>query len=84
MTEKTSFWFGYKAHLAVSTKSQYILAGLMTSGNLNDGKAAIPLLKKIERDLPALFTAGLFDAGYDYEADLSTIKESESTSCHPI
>ncbi|MHA6261559.1 transposase, partial [Sporosarcina sp. CAU 1771] len=64
---KNVFWFGYKAHLAVSTKSQYILAGLMTSGNLNDGKAAIPLLKKIERDLPAQFKAGLFDAGYDYE-----------------
>ena len=63
---KNVFWFGYKAHLAVSTKSQYIIAGLMTSGNLNDGKAAIPLLKKIEQDLPARFTAGLFDAGYDY------------------
>lgn len=64
---KNTFWFGYKGHLAVSTKSQYILTGIMTSGNLNDGKAAIPLLKKIDRDLPALFTAGLFDAGYDYE-----------------
>ncbi|WP_121603749.1 transposase [Virgibacillus sp. Bac332] len=64
---KNIFWFGYKGHLAVSTKSQYILAGMMTSGSLNDGKAAIPLLKKIDRDLPSLFTAGLFDAGYDYE-----------------
>jgi len=64
---KNVFWFGYKAHLAVSAKSQYILAGLMTSGNLNDGKAAIPLLKKIEKDLPIQFNAGLFDAGYDYE-----------------
>ena len=64
---KNTFWFGYKGHLAVSTKSQYILAGMMTSGSLNDGKAAIPLLKKIDRDLPALFNAGLFDAGYDYE-----------------
>ncbi|MEK5070974.1 transposase [Sporosarcina sp. FSL K6-1508] len=65
---KNFSWFGYKAHLAVSTKSQYILAGLMTSGNLNDGKAAIPLLKKIEQNLPDLFTAGLFDAGYDFKA----------------
>ncbi|MHA6261264.1 transposase [Sporosarcina sp. CAU 1771] len=64
---KNTFWFGFKAHLAVSTKSQYIVAGLMTSGNLNDGKAAIPLLKKIEQYLPAQFNAGLFDAGYDYE-----------------
>lgn len=65
---KNFSWFGYKAHLAVSTKSQYILAGLMTSGNLNDGKAAIPLLKKIDRDFPAIFSAGLFDAGYDFKA----------------
>ncbi len=64
---KNVYWFGYKAHLAVSTKSQYILAGMMTSGNLNDGKAAIPLLKKVKRDLPDLFTAGLLDAGYDYD-----------------
>ncbi|WP_212951619.1 transposase [Siminovitchia terrae] len=49
---------GYKAHLAVSTKRQYILAGMKTSGNLNDGKAVIPLLKKIKRDLSDLFTAG--------------------------
>lgn len=65
---KNVWWFGYKAHLAVSTKSQYILAGLMTSGSLNDSKAAIPLLKKIKQNLPAQFNAGLFDAGYDYKA----------------
>lgn len=64
---KNVYWFGYKAHLAVSTKSQYILAGFMTSGNLHDSKAAIPLLKKIEQNLPTQFTAGLFDAGYDYK-----------------
>lgn len=40
----------------------------MTSGNLNDGKAAIPLLKKMGRDLPAIFSASLFDAGYDFKA----------------
>ena len=34
--------------LAVGTKSQYILQSIMSSGNLNDGKAAIPLLKGIE------------------------------------
>ena len=55
---KNTFWFGYKGHLAVSTKSQYVLTSMMTSGNLNDGKAAIPLLKKIDRDFHALFTAG--------------------------
>lgn len=64
---KNVYWFGYKAHLAVSTKSQYIIASFMTSGNLHDSKAAIPLLKKIEQNLPTQFTAGLFDAGYDYK-----------------
>src|SRR5699024_10862961 len=45
---KNMFWFGYKGHLAVGTSSQYILQSLFSSGSLNDGKAAIPLLKGIE------------------------------------
>ncbi|QOS99863.1 transposase [Brevibacterium sp. JNUCC-42] len=49
---KNIFWFGYKAHLAVSTKSQYILCSLMSSGSMNDGKATIPLLKGIQTVLP--------------------------------
>jgi len=35
-------WYGYKGHLAVATQSQYILGALLSSGNMNDGKAAIP------------------------------------------
>ncbi|MBD8068116.1 transposase [Bacillus sp. PS06] len=62
---KNVFWFGYKAHLAVGTKSQYILQSIMSSGNLNDGKAAIPLLKGIET-LPLTIKYGTMDAGYDY------------------
>lgn len=65
---KNTFWFGYKGHLAVSTKSQYIVASFMTSGNLSDSKAAIPLLKKIQELSHNQFTTGIFDAGYDYEA----------------
>jgi transposase len=42
---KNVFWLVYKGHLAVSTTSQYILQTLFFSGILNDGKAAIPLLK---------------------------------------
>ncbi|MBL5783787.1 transposase, partial [Bacillus sporothermodurans] len=45
------FWFGYKGHLAVGTSSQYILQALFSSGSLNDGKAAIPLLKGIQERL---------------------------------
>jgi hypothetical protein len=37
----------------------------MISGNLNDGKAAIPLLKGIEK-LPLSIKYGIMDAGYDY------------------
>lgn len=65
---KNVFWFGYKGHLAVGSSSQYILQSLFSSGNLNDGKAAIPLLKGIRERLPL---PGLIyhtmDAGYDFE-----------------
>lgn len=64
---KNTFWFGYKGHLAVGTKSQYILQSLFSSGSLNDGKAAIPLLKGIQERLPSLVIRfGTLDAGYDY------------------
>ena len=65
---KNEFWFGYKGHLAVGTSSQYILQSLFSSGNLNDGKAAIPLLKGINErlSLPNLRYQTM-DAGYDYE-----------------
>ena len=65
---KNVFWYGYKAHLAVGTKSQYILQSLFSSGNLNDGKAAIPLLKGIhERVQLSTLRYHTMDAGYDYE-----------------
>ncbi|MEY9970629.1 transposase [Lysinibacillus sp. RC46] len=64
---KNTFWFGFKGHLAVATKSQYIVGRLMTSANLSDSKAAIPLLKKAENLFPGHFTTAILDAGYDYE-----------------
>lgn len=48
---KNIFWFGFKAHLAVGSSNQYILQSLFSSGSLNDGKAAIPLLKGIHERL---------------------------------
>ncbi len=45
---KNVFWYGYKGHFAVGASSQYILQSLFSSGNLNDGKAAIPLIKGIK------------------------------------
>ena len=65
---KNEFWFGYKGHLAVGTSSQYILQSLFSSGNLNDGKAAIPLLKGIDERLSlSNLRYQTMDAGYDYE-----------------
>src|SRR5690554_359658 len=64
---KNVFWHGFKAHLAVSTKSQYIIARIMTSANVSDSKLAIPLLKKVHQLGDGQFTTGIFDAGYDYE-----------------
>lgn len=65
---KNLAWFGYKGHLAVGSTSQYILQSLFSSGSLNDGKAAIPLLKGIDERLvlPGLLYETM-DAGYDYE-----------------
>jgi transposase len=65
---KNEFWFGYKGNLAVGTTSQYILQSLFSSGNLNDGKAAIPLLKGIDEHLPLPnLHYQTMDAGYDFE-----------------
>ncbi len=65
---RNEFWFGYKGHLAVGTSSQYILQSLFSSGNLNDGKAAIPLLKGIDNLPLSHIRYQTMDAGYDYEA----------------
>ena len=65
---KNVFWFGYKGHLAVGTSSQYILQAVFSSGNLNDGKMAIPLLKGIHKNLSlSSLCYQTMDAGYDYE-----------------
>jgi transposase len=66
---KNVFWYGFKAHLAVGASSQYIIQSLFSSGNLNDGKAAIPLLKGIQENVSLkTLRYTTMDAGYDYEA----------------
>ncbi|EON70114.1 transposase, partial [Lysinibacillus sphaericus] len=46
---------------------QYIVQSLFSSGSLNDGKAAIPLLKGIQERFSSLNIAyATMDAGYDY------------------
>jgi transposase len=66
---KNVFWFGFKGHFAVGSRSQYLFQSLFTSANLNDGKAAIPLLKGIQERFSSLsIRYGTMDAGYDYRA----------------
>jgi transposase len=63
---KNVFWYGFKGHLLVDCKSQYILSALISSGNINDGKMAIPLLKSLAEHHPYLSVSYvLADAGYD-------------------
>lgn len=76
---KNVFWYGFKAHLAVGTNSQYILESMMSSGNLNDGKAAIPLLKGVEK-LPLSIHYAIMDAGYDYVPIYQQIHRMEAHS----
>ena len=65
---KNVYWYGYKGHLAVGTSSQYVLQSLFSSGSLNDGKAAIPLLKGVHERLSiSTIRYQTMDAGYDYE-----------------
>lgn len=64
---KNVFWFGFKGHLLVDCKSQYILSSLLSSGNVHDSKLAIPLLKALKELHPELKPSFvLADAGYDY------------------
>lgn len=75
------FWYGFKGHLAVETKSQFILGSLMSSGNLNDGKAAIPLLKGIQTHFPHFqMRHVMMDAGYDYPAIYEQVHRMNSYS----
>jgi len=78
---KNVYWFGYKGHLAVGTSSQYILQAAFSSGNLNDGKMAIPLLKGIHENLflPSLAYQTM-DAGYDFEPIYEQIHRMEQRS----
>lgn len=63
------FWYGYKGHFAIDSKSNYILLALFSSANMNDGKIAIPLIKALATRHPYLnIDFILADAGYDYEA----------------
>ncbi|WP_156131047.1 transposase [Paenibacillus sp. FSL H7-0357] len=60
-------------------RSQYILGGLLSSGDLNDRKAAIPLLKGITSQYPNYtFKYATLDAGYDYEAIYQEVRKTKA------
>lgn len=64
---KNVFWHGYKAHLAVTTKSQYILSSILTSAHIADMSVAIPLIRDVKR-LGLTNVHMIFDKGYDVKA----------------
>jgi transposase len=79
---KNVFWYGFKAHLLVDCKSQYILTALLSSGNINDGKMAIPLLKGLAERHPELPVSHvLADAGYDL---VPIYKQAETMSARAL
>ena len=78
---KNVFWYGYKGHFAVDTESQFIIHSMISSGNLNDGKAAIPVLKGMESTHSQLnMFFALLDAGYDYNAIYEQIHRMDGYS----
>ena len=52
----------------MGASSQYILQSLLSSGNLNNGKAANPLLKGLEQFHLSSIRHHKIDAGYDFES----------------
>lgn len=61
---KNNYWFGYKAHLAVTSESQYILSAILTSANISDVSVGIPLMRELSI-LGIKNTLVIFDKGYD-------------------
>lgn len=61
---KHNYWFGYKTHYAVTSETQYILAGITTSAFVADVSVAIPLMRKTASlGVEDIFV--LMDKGYD-------------------
>lgn|SRR5690625_1155953 len=62
-----TFWMRLQTCLAGSTSDRYIFQSIFSSENLNDGKAAIPLIKGIDEHLPrSSLRYQTMNADYDY------------------
>lgn len=57
---------------------------LLSSGSLNDGKAAIPLLKGLKTQFPEYsFSYTTMDAGYDYEGIYQEVRKANAHAIMP-
>ena len=61
---KTSYWRGYKLHLATGD-GDVPLAAVLTSASLHDSQVAIPLMQKVSERATVLYD--LADSAYDAE-----------------
>lgn len=62
------YWYGYKLHLLVGTNHQYNLGAMLSSANLNDGRASISLIKQWQQRNPNFqLVYATMDDGYDHE-----------------
>jgi transposase len=77
---RNNFWFGYKVHLAVSTRSQFILSSVHTSAFVSDIQVAIPLFRQLEK-LGVLGVPISLDKGYDA---LAIYEEAHNLGFEPI
>ena len=59
---KTSYWRGYKLHLATGD-GDVPLAAVLTSASLHDSQVAIPLMQKVSERATVLYD--LADSAYD-------------------
>ena len=74
------FWHGYKAHLAVTTNSQYLLSSILTSAHVADLSVAVPLMRTL-KSFGMRNNHVLFDKGYDVKA---LYEESHALGFKPI
>lgn len=61
------FWYGYKTHLVLTTKSQYILSSILIPAHIVDMSSDIPLIRDVKR-LGLANVHMIFDKGYDVKA----------------
>jgi transposase, IS5 family len=70
---KSSWWFGYKLHIAADTEAELPLAYIVTPANTGDSTQMDPLLDKLDGRLPqgrleAIVADAQYDSGEIYQA----------------